>query len=67
MAPAPPPGAAPHRYVLLLYEQSEGFDMDALGGGEDESLRLRVRIDIDGFEKKAGLGKAVAGNWFTSN
>lgn len=67
VAPRPPPGARPHRYVSLLYEQPAGFDAKALGWDKNVGLRARIRFDIDGFEKKAGLGKAVAGNSFTSN
>jgi len=65
--PGPPPGSAPHRYVFMLYEQPEGFDSEKLGLVEGAGIRARMRFDLDGFEKKAGLGKAVAGNWFVSN
>jgi len=65
--PGPPPGAAPHRYVFLLYEQPDGFDPAKLGFGEGIGRRARMRFDLNGFEEKAGLGKAVAGNWFESN
>lgn len=67
VAPRPPPGAGPHRYVFLLYEQPEGFNGKTLGWGGEVGRRQRVRFDIDGFEEKAALGKAVAGNWFTCN
>jgi phosphatidylethanolamine-binding protein (PEBP) family uncharacterized protein len=66
--PGPPPGAAPHRYVFCLYEQPEGLTPDmVIPGGEMKSRYQRMRFDFAGFEKKAGVGKVVAGGWFTSN
>lgn len=66
--PGPPPGAAPHRYVSLLYEQPEGFNADKSvvpEGGMPRSKR--IRFDAVGFEQKHKLGKPVAGGFFTSN
>lgn len=67
VGPKPPPGAGPHRYIFLLYEQPEGFDAAKLGWDQGVTRRARMRFDVDGFEEKAGLGKAVAGYWFLSN
>lgn len=69
IGPAPPPGSAPHRYVFLLYAQPEGFDGAAFApaGGKPLSLWLRMRFDLDVFEKKAGLGPVLAVNYFNSN
>jgi phosphatidylethanolamine-binding protein (PEBP) family uncharacterized protein len=67
VAPRPPPGAGPHRYLFLLYEQPKGFEAGKLGWDQGVGRRARMRFDLDGFEKKAGLGKVVGGNWFVSN
>ncbi|KAK3379047.1 phosphatidylethanolamine-binding protein [Lasiosphaeria ovina] len=79
--PAPPGLSGPHRYVSLLWEQPAGLTpdriRDALGfagataAPEDEAgenalgLMQRVRFDMEGLEKKLGLGRVVAGNYFT--
>ncbi|KAJ9264368.1 hypothetical protein DTO212C5_7203 [Paecilomyces variotii] len=67
--PGPPPGSGPHRYVFLLYEQPEGFDVTkyAPAGGKPVGVRRRMRYDLDAFEKKANLGPVIAANYFTSN
>ncbi|KAK0721853.1 phosphatidylethanolamine-binding protein [Lasiosphaeria miniovina] len=79
--PAPPGLSGPHRYVSLLWEQPAGLTpdgiRDALGfagaaaAPEDEAgenalgLMQRARFDMEGLEKKLGLGRVVAGNYFT--
>ncbi|KAL1882353.1 hypothetical protein VTK73DRAFT_1912 [Phialemonium thermophilum] len=67
--PAPPPGAAPHRYVFLLYEQPSNFDRKTIvpGGAEDVSVWNRMRYDLGALEKKANLGPVLAANYFCSN
>ncbi|KIW05256.1 uncharacterized protein PV09_03789 [Verruconis gallopava] len=66
--PGPPPGAAPHRYVSILYEQPESFNSDHSVVPEGGMARMaRMKFDLAAFEKKAGLGKPVAGAYFTSN
>ena len=67
--PRPPPGAAPHRYVFFLYEQPENFDAAKWkpANGKPLGLWKRIRFDLDGFEKGADLGKALAVGWFCSN
>lgn len=64
--PHPPPISSPHRYVFLLYEQPTEFDRNKLGLPENFGLRDRMKWNQAEFEKKAGLGKVVAGNWFKS-
>lgn len=65
--PGPPPGAGPHRYVSVLYEQPESFKSEALFPTLPIKMTGRMRFDFAGFEKKAGVGKPIAGSWFTSN
>jgi len=67
--PGPPPGASPHRYIFLLYEQPEGFDAKKFGApdGGEVGIRPRMRYSLDKFEKEAGLGDAIAVNYFESN
>lgn len=67
--PGPPPGSGPHRYVFLLYEQPEGFDVSkyAPAGGKPTGIGPRVRYDLGAFETKAKLGPVIAANYFNSN
>jgi len=67
--PAPPPGSNPHRYVFLLYEQPKGFNVGkwAAPGQDKVGVRPRARYDLKAFEKAAGLGSAVACNYFLCN
>lgn len=69
IGPEPPPGSGPHRYVFLLYEQPEGFEVQryAPGAGKEMGIWGRVRFDLDGFEREVGLGEVVAVNYFLSN
>lgn len=68
-APGPPPGSGPHRYVFMLYEQPEGFEVSkhAPAGGKGLGIGGRMRYDLAAFEKEAGLGTVVAANYFYSN
>ena len=67
--PGPPPGSGPHRYIFLLYEQPEGFDVSkyAPAGGKPLGLMGRMRYDLTKFEKEAKLGPVIAANYFYSN
>lgn len=65
--PRPPPISSAHRYVFLLYEQPVDFDRAKLGLPEVFAIKDRMKWNQAQFEKKAGLGKVVAGNWFKSN
>lgn len=60
----PPPGAAPHRYVFLLYEQPADFNLKKQ---TFSSLSSRIRFNLDKWVKDAGLGEPVGVNYFTSN
>jgi phosphatidylethanolamine-binding protein (PEBP) family uncharacterized protein len=64
--PRPPPISSAHRYAFLLYEQPADFDGAKLGLPEELGIKDRMRWNQAQFEKKAGLGKVVAGNWFKS-
>lgn len=67
--PAPPPGSSPHRYTFLLFEQPDGFEgrKYAPAGGKTVGVWGRMRYDLDAWVERAGLGDAVAGNWFLSS
>ncbi|TGO24793.1 hypothetical protein BPAE_0094g00010 [Botrytis paeoniae] len=69
IAPAPPPGSAPHRYSFYLFEQPEDFDGGkyAPAAGKPLSNWYRMRFDLDGWQKMVGLGEPVAVNYFLSN
>ncbi|KAK4233714.1 phosphatidylethanolamine-binding protein [Achaetomium macrosporum] len=67
IGPGPPPGAAPHRYVFLLYEQPANFDIKAHASGKHVGVGGRARYDLEAWEKKIGLGEVVAVNYFKSN
>jgi|SRR5579871_150243 len=64
--PRPPPLSAPHRYLFLLYEQPIDFKKSELGLPEKFGIKDRIMWNQSEFEKKAGLGKVVAGNYFVS-
>ena len=69
IGPEPPPGSSPHRYVFLLYEQPEEFEVHRYTseGGKEMGIWGRVRFDLDGFAREIGLGEVVAANYFLSN
>ncbi|KAJ5958352.1 uncharacterized protein N7479_005502 [Penicillium vulpinum] len=69
IGPAPPPASAPHRYLFLLYEQPEGFDLTAHApvAGRTVSNSNRMRYDLDAWAEKVNLGLPVAFNYFTCN
>ncbi|KAK0643784.1 phosphatidylethanolamine-binding protein [Cercophora newfieldiana] len=70
MGPAPPPWSGPHRYVFVVWEQPKGVDggkiREELGLQEGEGVGMvgRLRWDLEGFERRLGLGRVVAGNYF---
>ncbi|PMD46792.1 PEBP-like protein [Hyaloscypha variabilis F] len=66
--PGPPPGAGPHRYLFLLYEQPENFDVKdhAPKDGKEVGVLPRIRWDLEGWERRVGVGGVVAANWFRS-
>ncbi|KAJ5512377.1 Protease inhibitor (Tfs1) [Penicillium fimorum] len=69
IGPAPPPISAPHRYLFLLYEQPEAFDLTAYAptGGRNVSNSSRMRYDLDAWAEEIKLGPPVAFNYFTCN
>ena len=69
IGPAPPPLSSPHRYVFFLYEQPKDFDGNkhAPPNGQPLGNFSRMRYDLDGWVKTAGLSQPVAVNYFTSN
>ncbi|KAL2834668.1 phosphatidylethanolamine-binding protein [Aspergillus pseudoustus] len=61
------PGAAPHRYVFFLYNQTPGSTVPpVLKGGILGNLQ-RMRFDLDAMIMQLGLGEIVAANYFVSN
>ncbi|GIJ82274.1 hypothetical protein Asppvi_000780 [Aspergillus pseudoviridinutans] len=69
IGPAPPPGSSPHRYVFLLYEQPDGFNVEkyAPKNGKPVGNWQRIRYDLDAFAKEVNLGPVLAANYFRSN
>jgi len=67
--PGPPPGAAPHRYVFVLYEQREDLSVAELQKQYPKPLSVakRMRWNLESFEKTVGLGEKVAAAWFESS
>ena len=69
--PGPPPPSAPHRYVFLVWKQSEGKDAvsirKALGLGETTGLWSRIRWEQGRFEEALGLGAPLAVNYFVAS
>ncbi|QIW95457.1 hypothetical protein AMS68_000975 [Peltaster fructicola] len=67
--PAPPPGAGPHKYIVVLYPQPVGFDASKWSNyiTQPMSLTKRIRFDLAGFVAAAGLGEPLAASYFTSN
>ncbi|OKL57988.1 hypothetical protein UA08_06861 [Talaromyces atroroseus] len=66
-AAAPPPGAAPHRYVFFLYKQMPDSSIPQNYKEKPFGNSQRVRFDVDGMVKQLKLGEIVAVNYFVSN
>ncbi|KAK4442458.1 phosphatidylethanolamine-binding protein [Podospora aff. communis PSN243] len=70
MGPAPPAWSTPHRYVFMMWEQPEGVTgekiREEMGLDAEEGVGMmgRARWDQEGFERRWGLGRVVAGNYF---
>jgi hypothetical protein len=64
--PGPPPGAGPHRYLFLFYEQPESFDVKeyAPKDRKEVSVLPRIRWDLEAWERRVGVRGYVAANWF---
>lgn len=69
IGPAPPPLSSPHRYIFVLYEEPAGFDAAARAPADGKPFPTwpRVRFGTDDWAKEAGLGEALAVNYFVSN
>ena len=69
IGPAPPPGAAPHRYVFLLYEQPAGYDVAKYAPADGKKLgnAKRMFYRLENLEKEIKLGPVIAANYFKSN
>jgi hypothetical protein len=67
LQPSPPVGDIPHRYVLLLYPQYDGFAIPADSKiSPPASTADRIGFNVTAFAQEAGLGEyPVAANWFT--
>ncbi|KAF2022151.1 PEBP-like protein [Aaosphaeria arxii CBS 175.79] len=70
LAPNPPVFSTKHRYVFMVYEHPEGLgsgDVRGVLGLEEEGevgRWARVRWDLDGCERKLGLGEVLGGNYY---
>ncbi len=62
-----PPGAAPHRYLFLLYSQKPGASIPQDLLGKEVGLMQKIRFDVDAMVEKLGLGEIVAVNYFVAN
>ncbi len=66
--PQPPKPSAAHRYVFLVWDQPEGMGSDeikkVLGLPDQVGIPGRMRWDQQACEKKLGLGKVIAANYF---
>lgn len=68
LAPAPPPMSALHRYLIMLWEQPEGWVTEDVKSelklAAQPGMMARVKWDEEGFEKKLSLGTVLAGTLF---
>lgn len=67
VAAGPPPGAAPHRYVFLLYSQKPLSTILPNLKEKPFGIFHRMRFDVDAMARELGLGEIVAVNYFVSN
>jgi phosphatidylethanolamine-binding protein len=69
VGPAPPPGSAPHRYIILLYEQPKDYNIQEQAPPDGKRLGnwMRMRFDLKEWETKNGLGRPAAMTYFLSN
>ncbi|GBE80003.1 PEBP-like protein [Sparassis crispa] len=65
IAPGPPAGSPPHRYIQLLFIQPPNFDTLAPEYvNTSSSIPARLDWNLTSFSKEVGLGSPVAGNFF---
>ncbi|KAL4815625.1 phosphatidylethanolamine-binding protein [Aspergillus spinulosporus] len=65
----PPPAAAPHRYIFILYAQKPDSSIpeEVKRKWRFTSTLQRMRFDLDKIVRELGLGEVVGVNYFTSN
>lgn len=66
-AAGPPPLAAPHRYVFLLYHQNTESAIPPNLKEKELTIPQRMRFGLDYMVKQLQLGDLVAVNYFVSN
>lgn len=66
-AAGPPPMAAPHRYVFLLYHQDPDWKIPQNFREKPLKISQRMRFDLDAIAKQLQLGDLAAVNYFLSN
>ncbi|CAB0003914.1 unnamed protein product [Nesidiocoris tenuis] len=62
---APPPGTGLHRYVFLVYRQSDKLEFDEKRL-TNQSAEGREGFSISKFAEKYSLGDPIAGNFYTA-
>ena len=63
--PAPPKGSGPHRYVFLVYKQTEKFDMTGKVPIPVDEIEARKNFDVTKYlHTHEGKLELVAGNYF---
>jgi phosphatidylethanolamine-binding protein (PEBP) family uncharacterized protein len=67
IAPRPPPGSGPHRYVFCLYEEPEDFSPKSFLSEGEMTRWMRMRFDFRAFEERSRVGGVIAGTWFLSD
>ncbi|KAF2234989.1 PEBP-like protein [Viridothelium virens] len=60
ISPQPNQGS-PHTYVAILYQQPSDYELPSC---LDTQLSVRGGLDLRDFTNAAGLGQAVAADWF---
>ncbi|KAL4770315.1 phosphatidylethanolamine-binding protein [Aspergillus nidulans var. acristatus] len=65
----PPPAAAPHRYIFILYAQKpdSGIPEEVKRKWRVTSALQRMRFDLNRMVGQLGLGEVVGVNYFVSN
>lgn len=58
--PAPPKGSGPHRYILLIFEQANGEEINV------SPISQRPNFNIQEFIEGQKFSEPLAGNFFLS-
>ncbi|KAF8204790.1 phosphatidylethanolamine-binding protein [Pholiota molesta] len=61
-SPTPPPGSDPHRYVVLVFDQPDGFDTTA--SMFVNATTPRTNFSASDFVMETNLGSPIAGTYF---